>query len=125
MAGLTLDAGALIAIDRGDRRTVLLVRRALLSGEGVAIPAAVLGQVWRDGSRQARLSRLIRSPDIEIVVLDDSIGRAAGQLCVATGTGDVIDATVVLCALARHHVVATSDPGDIRRLNEHVRIERV
>lgn len=52
-----------------------------------------------------------------MVALDDYGARGAGQLCGATGTTDVLDATVVLCAQARGGRVATSDPDDIRRLD--------
>jgi hypothetical protein len=59
MSGLTLDTGALIAFDRNDRRVVALIARAVTHGLSLAVPAGVVGQVWRDGRRQARLSRLL------------------------------------------------------------------
>ena len=40
----------------------------------------------------------------------------AGQLCGVRGTHDVIDASVVLCALARRHRIVTSDPKDLARI---------
>ena len=43
--------------------------------------------------------------------------RQAGQLCGVTGTSDVIDASVVLCAREHGHTVVTSDPDDLRRLD--------
>jgi hypothetical protein len=116
-AGITLDAGALIAFDRGDRQVVALLSRALAHGLSIAVPAGVVGQAWRDGRRQARLARLLGSAEVEVVSLDDQTARAAGQLCGVRGTADVIDATVVLCARARRHRMVTSDPADIRRLD--------
>ena len=124
MSGLTLDAGALIAIDRGDRHVANLLRRALLKGESIAVPANVIGQAWRDGARQARLSRLLRSPAVEIEVMDGPRARAVGVLCGATGAADVVDASVVLCARTRGHSVVTSDPQDIRRLDPTLVLER-
>jgi hypothetical protein len=124
MKGLTLDAGALIAIDRNDRRVVTLVRRALTVGKQLAVPAGVIGQVWRDGTRQARLARLLASPAIEIEVLDSRRARAAGQLCGARGSSDVIDASVALCARARGHAVVTSHPGDLARLDPSLELLR-
>lgn len=115
--GVTLDAGALIAFERSERRAVVLVARARERGEPMSVPVGVVGQVWRDGSRQARLARLLGSRDVEIVGLDDFGARAAGQLCGANGTADVIDATVVLCARMRGRRIATSDPDDMRRLD--------
>jgi hypothetical protein len=117
MAGLTLDVGALIAFERNDRRLVALIARSLERRHSIAVPAGVVGQVWRDGRRQARLARLLGAPQVEIEDLDDRRARHAGQLCGVRGTTDVIDASVVLCARARGHRIATSDPDDLRRLD--------
>ena len=117
MEGLTLDAGALIAFERNDRRLIVLLARAREHRLPVAIPAGVVGQVWRDGRRQARLARLLRSTEVEIEPLDDARAREAGQLCGVRRTTDVIDASVVLCARRRQHLIATSDPDDIRILD--------
>jgi hypothetical protein len=125
MPGLTLDAGALLAFERNDRFVVALIARGLEHGYAIAVPAGVVGQVWRDGRRQARLARLLGAREIEIEALDDSRARAAGQLCGVTGTADVIDASVVLCARSRRHRIATSDPDDLRRLDPAVPIIRV
>ena len=122
---LTLDAGALIAFERGDRAVVAIVTRALQRKQILAVPAGVIAQVWRDGRRQASLARLLASDVVEIEPLDDARARAAGQLCGVTGTSDVIDASVVLCARARDHGVLTSDPDDITRLDNTLRVERI
>ncbi len=117
MTGLTLDAGALIAFERNDRRVVALLARALHHGWSLVVPAGVVGQVWRDGRRQARLARLLATDEVEIEVLDDRRAREAGQLCGARGAADVIDASVVLGARARGHRIVTSDPEDLERLD--------
>lgn len=117
MSGLTLDAGALIAFERNDRRLVALLKRALELGLSVAVPAGVVGQAWRDGRRQARLARLLGSTEVAIEPLSDRRAREAGQLCGATRTSDVIDASVVLCGKQHGHSVVTSDPKDLRRLD--------
>jgi PIN domain len=117
MAGLTLDAGALIAFERNDRTVVALLARALQHDYSLAIPAGVVGQVWRDGRRQARLSRLLAADEVEVESLDDQRAREAGQLCGVRGSADVIDASVVLCARSRHHKIVTSDAVDILRLD--------
>jgi predicted nucleic acid-binding protein len=122
LAGLTLDAGALIAFDRHERAAVALIGAALTSGIPVTIPAGVLGQVWRDGRRQARLARLLASVVVTVEPLDDVSARAAGQLCGVTGTSDVIDASVALCAKRRGQSVVTSDPDDLRRLDPTLRL---
>jgi hypothetical protein len=114
---LTLDSGALIALERADRRMVALVVRARERGDLLAIPAGVVGQVWRDGRKQARIARLLASELVEVEPLDDQRARAAGQLCGVARTSDVIDASVVLCARARKQAVATSDVDDLKRLD--------
>ena len=125
MAGLTLDAGALIAFERNDRRLVALIARSLAHGHSLAVPAGVVGQVWRDGRRQVRLARLLAADEVLIEPLDDHRAREAGQLCGVSGTSDVVDASLVLCARAHGHRIATSDPADIRRLDASVPVIRV
>ncbi len=125
MSGLTIDSGGLIAFDRNDRAVVAMFARALQHGLRLAVPAGVVGQVWRDGRRQVRLARLLASDLVEIETLDDGRARAAGQLCGASGTRDVVDASVVLCARARGHAVLTSDPEDLRRLDPSLKVVRV
>jgi hypothetical protein len=122
VSGFVFDAGALIAFERNDRTVVMLVKRLLEQRARVTVPAGVVGQVWRDGARQVRLARLLGSPLAVIEPLDDRRARAAGQLCGLTGTRDVIDATVVLSARQHELPVATSDPGDLRRLDAKVRL---
>ncbi len=125
MAGITLDAGALIAFERNDRRFVSIIARALELDLSLTVPAGVVGQVWRDGRRQARLARLLRTKEVEVEVLDDEGARAAGQLCGVCGTSDVIDASVVLYARARGHHIATTDPDDMRTLDPSIQLIRV
>ena len=124
MSGLTLDAGALIAFDRNDRRVVTILARAVERRVGLAVPAGVVGQVWRDGGKQARLARLLAAQEVEVEPLDDGRARAAGQLCGVRRTGDVIDASVVLCAKRRGQGVLTADVEDIRRLDPSLHVVR-
>jgi hypothetical protein len=123
--GLTLDASALIAFERNERAVVAIVARAQQQKIRLAAPAGVVGQVWRNGSRQVRLAWLLGSELVEIVPLDDERARAAGQLCGVAGTRDVIDASVVLCARERGHGVLTSDVDDLERLDASLRYVRV
>ena len=115
--GVTLDAGALIGLDRDDRRVLALLVRAEETSARVTVPATALAQAVRNPACQARLSRLIRQPTTDVVTLDrvDAIG--VGRLLAASGTADVVDAHVVLCALRTGQDVATSDPVDLRHLD--------
>lgn len=110
---LILDAGALIAYERSDRRVVRLLELA----EELHVPAGVVGQVWRNPARQVRLARLLATDEVAVHQLDFETVKAAGHLCGATGADDVIDASVVLVARGREGVVLTSDADDIRRID--------
>ncbi|MDP9823389.1 PIN domain-containing protein [Nocardioides massiliensis] len=112
-AGLTLDAGALIAVERGNGRIRALLRAAAERSLPVVVPAGVVAQVWRGGPRQARLATLLASADVSVVELDGPAARAVGVLCGRVGQSDVVDGHVALVARQRRHIVVTSDPADI------------
>jgi hypothetical protein len=118
--GLCLDAGALIAFERHDRKVYLLLNEVQKADGALVVPAGVVAQVWRDGRMQARLARLLALEELEVEVLDDLRARAAGQLCGVTGTSDIVDASVVLTARVRRLPIVTSDPEDLRRLDPHI-----
>ena len=110
---LVLDAGALVAIDRSDFVVRRQVDEAIRRSVEVVTSAAVVAQVWRNGSRQAMLARLLRGFDIR--PLGPAAGRRIGELLAVSRTIDVVDGHVAL--LVRDgDVVLTSDPGDIGRL---------
>jgi len=117
MSAVVLDTGALIGFERNDRRIVAIIVRALEHGDPLLVPAGVVAQAWRDGARQARLSRLLGSARCEVLALDDRQARAAGQACGVAGTDDVVDGSVAVAARAHGARVVTSDPDDIRRLD--------
>lgn len=114
MIGLVYDAGALIAADRDGLEFRKLHHRSVYSGNPRLVPAGALGQAWRDGARQARLCTVLRA--CELVPLDAAAARGAGALCGRAGTGDVIDASVVLLAAQRRAAIVTGDRGDIEKL---------
>jgi hypothetical protein len=120
---LVLDAGALIALERADRRVVALLARARERKIPLVVPAGVVAQVWRDGRQQVRLARLLGSSATEVVALEDLDARAAGQLLGVSGHADVVDASVAWVARQRQAVIVTSDPGDLHRLDPSLRLE--
>lgn len=116
-AGVTFDAGGLVAVDRGDRSVIVLLARAAELGARVTVPAGALAQAIRRPERQVRLARLIRQPNADVIALDRLDATNVGRLLAATGTADVIDAHVVICARRAGQHVMTSDAGDLRRLD--------
>ena len=121
-AGIMLDAGALIALDRGDKRMIALLQRALAQGRAFRVPAGVVGQAWRDGRVQVTLVRFLRSEEVEIIPLDEELARSCGELCGASNTSDIIDASVVILARDRRDAIFTSDPNDLKHLDPAARI---
>jgi len=117
-----LDAGALIALDRGDKRMIALLQRALAQGRSFRVPAGVVGQAWRDGRVQVTLARFLRSEEVEVIPLDEELARSCGELCGASNTSDIVDASVVILARERRDVIVTSDPNDLRRLDPSAQI---
>ena len=61
---MILDAGFLIAVDRGERRAHGFVAAADRSRTPLHTTHPVIAQVWRDGSRQARLAAFVRTLDV-------------------------------------------------------------
>lgn len=117
MKGVTLDAGALIALDRDDRRVIVLLARAAELGARVTVPASALAQAVRRPARQARLSRLVRQPRTEVAALDAASATQVGILLAASRTDDIADAHVVICARRNRDAIVTSDPDDLARLD--------
>ena len=114
---LVLDAGALIAVEKADRGVLALIAVAVDAAQPVIVPAGVVGQVWRDGARQARVARVIHAPGTTIETLDRPTAKAAGVLCGSARTHDVVDAAVVIAARRFNALVITSDPDDLRQLD--------
>ncbi|HUY30247.1 MAG TPA: hypothetical protein VMV02_04550 [Acidimicrobiales bacterium] len=115
-----LDAGALIAIDRRDRRVGALLRVLQRAGVPVCTSAGVVAQVWRRGRTQANLARLLSG--VDVAAIDDVAGRRIGELLGASGTADLVDAHVALLGGPGDRIL-TSDPGDIGALLQARRVE--
>ena len=110
MTRLILDAGAFVAFERGDNTVRAHLAAARRLNVDVITSSPVVGQVWRDGRRQALLARLVSG--VEIHAPDSAAARRAGDLLAKTKSDDVVDALVVV--LARDgDTILTSDPKDI------------
>jgi hypothetical protein len=111
-AGLTLDSGALIAAEKGERRFWALWKEALARGVSITAQAAVVAQVWRGNSPV--IARLLRACEVE--ALTEERAKQVGRLLALSRSADVVDAAVVVGAAERRDAILTSDTGDIERL---------
>jgi hypothetical protein len=117
-----MDEGGLVAVDRNDRRVLVLLARARETASRVTVPASALAQAVRLPERQARLARLLRQPTTDVVPLDRVDATNVGRLLAASPTSDVVDAHVVICARRARQQAVTSDPADLRTLDPTLRV---
>jgi predicted nucleic acid-binding protein len=125
LTGYTLDAGALIAIERDDRTVNALLTKALARQSPLTVPAPVAAQVVRNLARQARIARWLYAAQTTIVPFDKVSITEVGRLLARSGASDVVDAHVVLCAQRAEQTVVTSDPDDLRRIDPDLAVVAV
>lgn len=125
--GATLDAGALIAIERRSMTVRNLLETLAKADRFLYLPAPVLAQVFRGGPQQHALNRFLdRTPMLRVVNLDHHAALAVGRLLAESGTADVVDAAVVVCARQFGGTpIVTSDPADITKLAPDLPVHRI
>ena len=124
MAGLTLDAGALIAYERADADILQILRVAFKRGVTPTVPAVVLAEVWRGDRKDARVAWLLKACTVE--PLDEDRARSAGKLRRSTAGAGAVDACVAIGVRERGDAIVTADPDDMRRLvGPGIRIIRI
>jgi hypothetical protein len=110
---VVLDTGALIAVDRRDRRVGAMLRVLQRERTPVRTSAGAVAQVWRDGRRQANLARTLTG--VEVVSLDHSAARRVGELLAHASSTDIVDAHVAVLVAPGGRLL-TSDDEDLRLL---------
>lgn len=110
---LILDAGALIAYERGSRTVQAFLVGAAESEIAVKTSTGVVAQVWRQSARQVALAKLLRG--VEEIELTPHRAREVGRLLGLARSVDVIDASLVELA-AHGDEILTSDPDDLLRI---------
>lgn len=123
--GLTLDTGALIALERGNRRALAAVENARQRGRAITVPSAVVVEWWR--GQRGPAARLLEAFVVE--PLSRELAMVAGEALGRVGGGpSVVDAIVVASAAQRGDFVLTTDLEDLERLRVEfptVRVLRV
>jgi predicted nucleic acid-binding protein len=112
--GLTLDTGALIALERRDRRMWDLLDAATSAGVVITVPAGVLAEWWRGSSR--RREEILAMFNVE--PLGERLAKVTGEALAAVKGATVVDAMVMVSAALRGDVVYTSDENDLVRLRD-------
>jgi hypothetical protein len=127
MGGVTYDTGALLAAERNNRQMWALHAGYLAEEVIPTVPAPVLAEAWRGGSRQASLSRLLRMCDTE--PMSEELARHVGVLAGKSGHDDIVDVSVVEGAVRRGDAVVTSNMTRIRMVADatgtRLRIESI
>jgi hypothetical protein len=116
MGGVTYDTGALVAAERNNRQMWALHAGYLAEEVIPTVPAPVLAQAWRGGSRQASLSRLLRMCDTE--PMSEDLAKGVGVLAGKSGHDDIVDVSVVEGAVRRGDAVVTSNVTHISTIAE-------
>ena len=112
MSTVTLDTGALIALERRRARMWKVLHRARTLGVVPVVPADIVAEWWRGRSdiREHILGSVVVEP------LTERLARLAGE-CVADVVGaTTVDAIVMASAAQRGDAVYTSDISDLERL---------
>jgi hypothetical protein len=104
-----LDAGFLISVDREEEPARALITALQRRRIALHTTDPVVGQVWRNGARQGRLSAFLKT--VKVHPLDD--GRAVGLLLARSGTSDVVGAHLVVLAVRLRDSILTGDKADL------------
>jgi predicted nucleic acid-binding protein len=110
--GITLDTGALIAIERRKQRGNQLLELARQRLAVLSVPLPVIAEWWR-GRTDVR-ERILDVVNVEPLSL--AVAKAAGEAQASVARSTAVDAMVMAFAASRGDVVFTSDPDDLDRL---------
>lgn len=70
--------------------------------------------MWRDGSRQARLARLLNV--CRVIDCDRELARSGGEIIAQANSRETLDAIVIAAAVFVGGAVLTDDLSDLRPL---------
>lgn len=109
---IVFDTGALIALERRKQRMLEVWAAARAARRPVLVPGVVVAEWWRGRTdrREAILAGL------QVVPVDDLLGRASGEALAASPDATIVDVIVMTLAALRDAVVYTSDVNDLENL---------
>ena len=121
MRGITLDTGALIALERRRQRMKEIVERAIATDQTLTVPAVVVGEWWR--GRTDLRDVILDSVDVE--PLTEALAKIAGKALAVVMGATLVDAIVMASAASRGDIVYTSDVADLEAIRRHFPSVRV
>jgi predicted nucleic acid-binding protein len=110
--GITLDTGALVAIERGKQRGNHLLELAKRRLAVLSVPVPVVTEWWR-GRTDVR-DRILDVVNVEPLSL--AVAKSAGVAIARVPKATALDAIVMAFAASRGDVVLTGDADDLERL---------
>jgi predicted nucleic acid-binding protein len=127
MTPVTLDTGAMIAIERNRPRGVMLLKAAAERRFQLLVPTVVHAEWWRGRSdvreRMKAAISLVPFPIAAAEAAGVVLGRIAGEHRRAGLAVDVM--VVAFAATVGGSVVFSSDPDDLQRISAHFPSVRV
>jgi hypothetical protein len=110
-----LDAGVFISLDNPSQRRVVLglIQRMQAAGVEPTTNEVVLAQAWRHPARQVPMAMLVKAT----TVYRFGDPKVIGMRCAASGTSDIIDASLAVLADQLNLTIVTTDPLDMAELN--------
>ncbi len=119
--GITLDAGALTAIERKKQRGMQLLQLSQQRLAVLSVPIPVVAEWWK-GRTDVR-EHILDAVNVEPLTL--AVAKAAGEAQANIRGASAIDAIVMAFAASRGDVVFTSDPKDLESLRTYFPTVRV
>lgn len=110
--GITLDTGALVAIERRKQRGTQLLELARQRLAVLSVPVPVIAEWWR-GRTDVR-ERILDVVNVEPLSL--IVAKSAGEAQASVARSTAVDAIVMAFAASRGDVVFTGDTRDLERL---------
>ena len=114
-----LDSGAVVALSKGRRDAVVLLKALQQERTPIIIPAPVLAEVLRGGRGDAAVHRVLSMYSDDIVPTNAASARYAGELLGAAKAGSTLTVDALIAATAAHHGATdllTGDATDYGRL---------
>ena len=111
---ITFDTGALIALDRRDRRVVAFLQEAIRGKLRITAPTCVIGEWWH--GQRASIARILDGIIAEPLTLP--LAKTAGEAMALVRGATLVDCVVVASAAQRGDLVLTSDLDDLARIRD-------